>query len=179
MRMIPLAAALLLVGCATTPDIHTDFDPSVNFSNYRTYSWVFREVPAGMNPFAFERVQASIDRSLQARGYSRAEPGDFAVAFTLGSRDKVRVTDYGSYGGYYPGWGLSWGWGGWWPRYHEIDVRNVTEGMLALDFYDARTKRPIWHADASQEITPGHVSQKEIDLAIDAVIAQFPPRPKP
>jgi hypothetical protein len=177
MRLAPVAAAILLAGCATTPDIHTDFDPATNFSNLRSYSWVFTEVPQGMNPFEFERVHAAIDRALQARGYTRTEPGDFAVAFTLGSRDKVRISDYGAYGGYYPAWGFGWEWGGWWPQYRHIDVRNVTEGTLALDFYDTGTRRPIWHADASQEITPGHVSQKQIDAAIDAVIAKFPPRP--
>ncbi len=61
-----------------------------------------------MNPLLFQRVQGSIDRSLAARGFQRAEPGDFAVAFTMGRRDRVEVTDFGTYGPYYRGWG----WGG-------------------------------------------------------------------
>ena len=180
MRASPIVAAVLLSACTATPDVRTDFDPATDFSRYRTYSWVFTEVPQGMNPFAFQRVHDSIDRALAARGFTKADPGDFAVAFTLGARDKVVVSDYGSYGGYYPGWGFDggWGWGGWHPQYRTVDVRNVTEGTLALDFYDATTKRPMWHANASKEITPGKVSQKEIDTAIDTVIAQFPPQPK-
>lgn len=173
MRFVPLAAALLLSACANTPNIQTDFDPATNFSNYRTYSWVFTAVPQGMDPFLYDRVHASIDRALQARGYTRSEPGQFAVAFTLGRRDSVRVTDYGAYGGFYPGWGWGLGWAGWYPRYQTID--NVTEGTLALDFYDTQTKHPVWHADASKEIIPGHVSDKEIDESIAAVIAKFPP----
>jgi hypothetical protein len=176
MRYLAAVATLLLTACATTPDVRTDFDPATNFSTYRTYSWVFTQIPEGMNPFVFQRVHDSIDRALQARGYTQTDAGDFAVAFTLGSRDKVRVSDYGPYGGFYPGWGWGWSWGGWWPQYRSIDVRNVTEGTLALDFYDARTRRPIWHADASKEITPGHINQKELDADIDTVIGRFPPQ---
>ena len=87
MRKIFFATALLLAGCETTPTINSDFDPSVNFANYRTYSCIYTAPPQGMNPLTYERVRASIDRSLAARGYTQATPGDFAVAFTLGKRD--------------------------------------------------------------------------------------------
>lgn len=174
MRKLLLASALLIAACETTPTINSDFDPSVNFAKYRTYSWVYGTTPEGMNPLTYERVRASIDRSLAARGYTQANPGDFAVAFTLGRRDTVRVTDYGPYGGFYPGWGYGYRWG-WAPVYNQVDVRNVTEGSLAIDFYDTATKRPIWHGTATQEVTPGRVNQALIDQAVDGVIARFPP----
>ena len=174
MRHLPLAAALFLSACASTPQISSDFDPAVNFANYRTYSWVYTAPPQGMNPLTYERVHSAIDRSLNARGYTQANPGDFAVAFTLGRRDSVRVTDYGQYGGYYPGWGRGYRWG-WAPVYNQVDVQNITEGSLAIDFYDTGTKKPIWHGLATQEVTPGRVDQALIDAAVDATLAKFPP----
>ncbi|MCH8616508.1 DUF4136 domain-containing protein [Sphingomonas sp. SM33] len=179
MRCLVLASALMLTACTTGPDISSDFDPSVNFAKYRTYSWIYTAPPEGMNPLTYERVHASIDRSLAARGYTQANPGDFAVAFTLGRRDKVQVTDFGPYGPYYPGWGWGYRWGGWAPAYRDVDVRNVTEGSLAIDFYDTTTKRPIWHGVATQEVTPGKVDQALIDTAVDATLAKFPPTTAP
>jgi hypothetical protein len=174
MRKILFISGLLLAACETTPTINSDYDPTVNFANYRTYSWVYGAPPQGMNPLTYERVRASIDRSLAARGYTQASLGDFAVAFTLGRRDSVRVTDFGPYGGFYPGWGRGYRWG-WAPVYNQVDVRNVTEGSLAIDFYDTGTKHPIWHGTATQEVTPGRVDQKLIDQAVDGVLAKFPP----
>ena len=174
MRKILYASVLLLTACQTGPTIRSDFDPAVNFANYRTYSWVYTAPPQGMNPLLYERVRASIDRSLNARGFTQANPGNFAVAFTLGRRDSVRVDDFGPYGGFYPGWGAGYRWG-WAPVYNQVDVRNVTEGSLAIDFYDTGTKHPIWHGTATQEINPGSVDQARIDQAVDAVIMKFPP----
>ena len=177
MRKLIFLAALALAGCETTPTINSDFDPSVNFAKYRTYSWVYSAPPTGMNPLNYERIRASIDRSLMSRGYTQADPGDFAVAFTVGRRDRVEVHDYGPYGGFYPGWGYGYRWG-WAPMYRQVDVRNVTDGSLAIDFYDTGTKHPIWHGTATKEIYPGRsVSQAEIDQAVDGVIARFPPQP--
>ena len=176
MRGLLFASALLLAGCATTPNVGTDCDPTVNFAKYRTYSWVYTAPPQGMNPFLYDRVRASIDRVLAARGYTQASPGDFAVAFTLGRRDRVQVNDFGSYGAYYPGWGRGYRYG-WAPMYRDVEVRNVTDGSLAIDFYDTGTKRPIWHGVGTQEVTPGQVDQATIDKVTSAVIARFPPQP--
>ena len=165
---------LFVAGCASNPTIRTDHDPSVNFSKYRSYSWIYSNVPQGMNPLMYQRVRASIDRSLAARGFTQASPGDFAVAFTLGARDRVEVRDFGPYGTFYPGWGARYRYG-WAPTYRAIDIRNVTDGTLAIDFYDTATKRPIWHGLASQQITSGNVDQAMIDRAVDATLARFPP----
>jgi hypothetical protein len=177
MRKLIVLAALALTACETVPTIRSDFDPSVNFSKYRTYSWIYQAPPQGMNPLIYERVRSSIDRSLAARGFVPAQTGDFAVAFTLGRRDRVEVRDFGSYGPYYPGWGWNYRWG-WAPAYRQVDVRNVTDGTLAIDFFDTGTQRPIWHGTATQQINPNRrPDQAAIDRAVDAVIARFPPQP--
>lgn len=164
---------LALASCTDTPDIKTDYDQTVDYGKYHQYSWVYTGVPQGMNPLMFDRVRASIDRSLAARGFQQVERGDFAVAFTLGRRDRVEVTDFGPYGPYYRGWG-GMGWG---PGYRDVDVRNVTDGTLVIDLYDVGTKKPIWHGVATQEVDPSRLDPAKIDAAIDAVIAKFPPQP--
>lgn len=176
MRHLLVVVALATVaGCESTPNITTDHDPSADFSRMRTYSWVYSAPPRGMNPLLYERVRASIDRSLQARSFTPGEPGDFAVAFTLGRRDRVEVNDFGPYGGFYPGWGAGYRFG--WARpYSSVDIRNVTDGTLAIDIFDVSTRRPIWHGLATQQINPDRVDQALIDTAIDQVLARFPPQ---
>jgi hypothetical protein len=168
-RGLALGAALALAACASTPDVKTDFDAAADFSRYHSYSWVYTGTPQGMNPLMFERVRASIDRSLGAR-FSQGQPGDFAIAFTLGRRDRVEVTDFGSYGPYY----RRWGWG---PGYQNVDVRNVTDGKLVIDIYDVATRKPVWHGVATQEINSTKVDPAMIDAAVDSVLAKFPPAP--
>lgn len=161
-----------VAGCSSTPQIDTDYDPAANFSGYRSYSWAYSAAPAGMNPLVYERVRASIDRSLAARGFSQGSPGDFAVAFTIGARDKVQVTDFGPYAPFYGAY--RWGWGG---GFHQVDVSQYTEGTLAVDVYDVGTRKPVWHGTATQNVTPGRVDQAQIDTAVDSVLAKFPPTP--
>jgi hypothetical protein len=168
-RGFAVVACLALAACTNTPHINTDFDPAVSFDQYRTYSWVYTAVPQNMDPVLFQKVRASIDRSLQTRGFTPGAPGDFAVAFTLGRRDRVEITDFGSYGPYY-----GYGWG---PHYHDIDVRQITSGSLVIDIYDTHTRKPIWHAIATKDVTPDHIDQAAIDSGVDAVLAKFPPAP--
>lgn len=163
------AAALVLTGCVTTPTIRTDFDQTVDFNRFRSFSWVFSAPPRGMNPLVFQRVRDSIDRTLQQR-FTPGNPGEFAVAFTIGRRDTVEVTDFGVYGSFY----RSWGWGG--GRASNLDVRTVSNGTLIIDIYDTATRRPVWHGIASQQINPNRPpSLAQIDSAVAQVLARFPP----
>ncbi len=168
---------LLLASCATTPDVKVDADPSANLGAYRTYSWVYSDAPRGMNPLMYQRVRQSIDTYLAGRGYSQASPGDFAVGFTLGARDKVEVDDFGPYGGFYPGYGMGYRWG-WAAPYSTTEVRNVTEGTLAIDIYDTASKKPVWHGAASQNVGSTPVTQEQIDVAVSSVLSKFAAPPK-
>lgn len=165
-RALLLAGLLALGACASTPKIDYDADPTANFAAYHSYSWTYSAAPQGMNPLIYQRVRGSIDATLSGKGYSAGDPGDFAVGFTLGRRDRVEVTDFGSYGPYYRGWG---GWG------HDVDVRNITDGTLTIDIYDSRTKQPVWHGIATQEVSGSKVDQAAIDTAVRGVLANFPP----
>lgn len=181
MRVLPLAAALLLASCATHPVIRTDFDSAANFHAYRTYSWLPVEVPRGMNPIMFRRVQGAIDQALMARGYQQATPGDFSIGFTIAEKDRVEVYDQGYYGGW--GWGgYGWGWGGWgypwgWGGFSPIDIENVTEHSLIIDIYDTRTRQAVWHGVARKDAYTRDADYARMNETVTAVLANFPPQP--
>ena len=154
---LPRAAALLILvtPCSAAaqrvsePTLVVKFDPAQNYKKYRSYSWVSRPMPAGVNQADYERVRASIARSLGSRGFTPADVGDFAVAF------KAMPSRSGSYeGSYDDDWGAS----------------------LSVDIYDTATKQPVWHGVELTRI-PSPVSQTTLDGAVDELILRFPPVP--
>lgn len=171
-KAMAIAAALVLSACQTTPRVTTDYDPSANFSAYRTFEWANEAAPQGVNPLLFERVKASVERGLAAKSFTRSETPDFAVGITLGARDRVETTNWGPY--YYPGYGRPFRYG-WAYPYSNVDVRTVTDGTLTIDIFDVRTKKPVWHGRATKEITTSQIDQALIDQAVDAALANFPP----
>lgn len=173
-KLLAVLSALALYACATEPKVKVDSDPATDFSRYRTYSWAYAAAPQGINPLNQERVKTAIDRVLASRGYTQAQPGDFAIGYTLGARDKVKVTDLGPYGAFYPGYGFGFR-RAWAAPYSNVDVRNVTEGTLAIDIYDVQTKRPVWHGLASKELSADGADPADIDAAVTSLLAKFPP----
>jgi len=158
-RRIFAAGALILAlgACETTPSISSDIAPGANFANYRTYEWVEIAPGPGMNPVALERMRQGIERAMVAKGYVRGSPGDLTLIMTVGGKERVDVHSWGRFG-------------------QNVDTYRYTEGKLALDAFDTRTTRPVWHGEATQIVDPGRTDPAGIDAAVAGVMAQFPPR---
>ena len=171
---LTVALLMTLAGCASGPSIRTDFDPSANFSSYRTYELVGQSAAGMQNALVSERVKTAIERTLAARSFNPSATPDFAVSFTLGARDRVETTHLGAYQPYYPGYGLDYRYG-WARSYTTTEIRTVTEGTLVIDIYDATTRKPVWQGRATQRITPGRVDEDTINRAVAAALAKFPP----
>jgi hypothetical protein len=187
--LILVTAVLGLTACATGFKATYDSDPSHDFSGYQTFAWISpnpmimgptNRVP---NPLLEPKIMAAVESVLTTRGYSKVEDpesADFAMSFTVGSREEIKVNSYpASYAGY--GYGGGWGWGG--PYYGmgmatETQVRQYQKGMLALDVFDVKERRPVYHSVAEKSITDS--DRKKIDVtiqaAVDAVLEAFPPQ---
>lgn len=181
------AAALLLVGCATTPKatIRSTVDSSADFSQFRSFGFVEK---LGTDSANYESlVSASLKnaarRQLELRGltYSATAP-DLLVNFNGKLDEKLRVTQtpsvtmgmgyYGYRGGIYNTW----------PMYpQETNVDQYTQGTLNVDVVDARRRQLVWEGVAVGRIT--EQARDNIPAVIDAVMpeifAKFPIAPKP
>jgi len=182
-----MLAAIALAGCASGFQATHDFDPTHDFSGHKTWAWI-SEKPMKIgatdripNPLLEPRIMASIENKFATKGYTRLDDpasADFVVAFTVGSREEIKVDTYPSmYGGYaYPrGWGGAYygmGYG------TETRVRQYQTGMLAIDIFDVAEKRPMWHGVASKSITDSDRKKMDetIDAAVAAVLDGFPPK---
>ncbi len=174
--ILTCAALTTFAACSTTPkpNFSTEAAPNIDLAQYRTYSWAFPKRGGG-NPFVYERVQNAMDASLAQAGFTQVAEGqgDMELAFTLGARDKVDVTDWGPVAPYYPGYGMRYRYG-WAYQYNQVDIRNVTEGSLALDVFDAKTDRPIWHGIAAARIgSSDSPSDALIQSAVQGLVDRF------
>jgi hypothetical protein len=181
-------ASLGLAACATGFKATYDSDPGHDFSGYQTFAWISEnpmivgETNRIPNPLLEPKIMSAIEGNLTAKGYSKVddpEAADFVLSFTVGSREEIKVnsypTSYASYG--YRG---TWGWGG--PYYGvgmatETQVRQYQKGMLALDVFDVKERRPVFHAVAEKSITDSDRNKRDetIQAAVDAVLEAFPP----
>jgi len=61
--------------------------------------------------------------------------------------------------------------------YQDVDVREYTEGRLAIDLFDVRRRRPVWHGYGTRSLTGREVKDPEklIGAAVTAILADFPP----
>lgn len=187
--------SLGLAACASNFEASYDSDPAQDFSGYQTFGWI-SEHPMVMsggdrvpNPLLEPKIMAALEAGLVARGYTRLddpEKADFAVSFTVGSREELRVdsypSTYGAYGmGGYPGWGGPYyGYGYGVGMATETRVRQTTKGMLGLDVFDVAKRQPVYHSVATKTISDS--DRKDLDAtiqaAVDAVLTAFPPPPK-
>jgi len=173
-----LALSLIaLGGCAARIDVATDYFPDAQFNAYRSFSFMPERTllvaaATPVSPLLEERLKTAAASTLTDSGYRQVtdpEQADFVVSFTLGARDKIRVNSYpSSYRG-------SWAWGG--PYQQQVDVRNYTEGTLAIDIFDVRTRQPVWFGRASKTISNADRANPTplINEVVRAILSEFPP----
>lgn len=180
------SAAILLSACAAPGfKARHDYDDSIDFSKYQTFTWISKNpMKLGVTavpPSAMlePRIMSSLERALVAKGYRYAkEPNsaDFVLSFTVGSREEIRVDSYPSMS---PAYGGRWGWGGaYYGHGTETTVRQYTKGMLAVDIFSVRQRRPVWHGVATKTIREDDRDNMSttIDAAVAAIMAGFPPQ---
>ncbi len=174
--MLPLLLAL--TGCETL-QVGSDYDRTTTFATYHTFTWLPRDNYGIANPLVIEQTRDAIESALEQKGYryvAEAGQADFAVDFTLGSHERVDVRTYPRpYGGPWVWYGPRW-WG--YPYWGTgVDVYRYREGILAVDVFNARTHRPVWHGWAKKPLSREDMahSAEPIRKAVDAVLARFPP----
>jgi len=173
--------SLALAAC-TTPHVTTDVNPNFSVANCHSYTFAHEHMANADQPAAFgnplngDRLRAAIEANMAARGITRVESGsaDCVVGYALGTRQVFN--DY--YAGWGPGWGMGWGYGwrggyGYW-GYDGPWVENETR--VAIDVFDSRSHKPIWHGAVSETMSDltGPNAEAKINAATAAIFAKLP-----
>lgn len=176
-----IAVLTLAAGCASTIEIGSHFDRTIDFTSYTTFAWIadppYIGGEPGMRPDA--NVQASIEQAirgeLEALGYefvAARDEGDFVVAYMTGSRELIREADYPTeFQGF-----MSWHVPGSLNVVRDSTVHTYTEGTLSVDLFDIRTGKPVWHGWAQKTVTDSDRRDPvpSIERGVRQLFATFP-----
>ena len=183
---ISLAVMSALAACTSPVETITNVNPKVDISVYRSFAWIsdkplVAHIQDGrpFNPVIETRIKSAIVEGFQTKGYAMVDnhaEADFVIAFTLGTRDKIRLTTVPvPYHRYYRRGPPAYYYGA-----PEISAHTYTEGVLAVDVFDVKTKQPTWHGYSTKLITlsdkknPGPVIRE----IVTSTLAAFPSRAK-
>jgi hypothetical protein len=184
LRVTAIAAiyALLLSACAASTGAKVDFDTDNNFSNYQSFTWLSKNpMKVGKTAFPPKKtlepaVMAAIRTHLDASGYDyveEASAADFLLSFTVGSRENSGSEAYASESS---GVGAR---GGWATAYYGGSAGAAyTQGVLAIDVFDAVERQPVWHGVAGKRITDDdrETMTDVINDVVASILNDFPPQ---
>jgi hypothetical protein len=174
------AVALLTVGCGYSIKTSTDYDRSVSFSNYHSFSLI--KGNSSGNPLMDQRATADVVSALTSKGWTEAPAGEAQATVVVHAATKTKHT----YQTLYDGWGGGWGgWGGYRGGFGggfgdaTTFEQDYTVGTLVVDVFDAKTKQAIWHGFASDAMSNNANSNaRATEDAVDKMFDKFPPEPQ-
>jgi hypothetical protein len=166
------AVALLTVACGYSIKTSTDYDRSVNFSNYHSF-FILKGNPSG-NQLMDQRATADVRDALTSKGWMEVPQGQGEAAVVVHTATKTKHT----YETLYDGWG-GWGWRRRWGGGFGGSTTYVNDykvGTLVVDIFDAKTKQAIWHGDASDAMSDNASKNAEAtEQAVAKMFSKFPP----
>jgi Domain of unknown function (DUF4136) len=166
-----LLASLGLPAMVQAQKTSYDFDSTVPFFNFRTYTWT-QGTPAG-EPFFDRRVETTIDSLLAAKGLTKSEMNpDLYVRYHVGLGLQRSVNGWiGGVGGGYIGRGGS----------DSVDLRlnELAMGTLVIDLINAANHQLVWRGVGTKELDLEARPDKrdaEIAKAVEKILKNYPPK---
>lgn len=143
-----LALGLLAAGGCAGPKVITDFDPSAEFSAFRTFAFtgLTDRDQGGVldNSLLRKRIEEIVGQQLTAKGLRQVgveDRSDLLVHFWVRVKDKQRVESTGMtagpYGGRYGGAGYYGG---------GVTTYEYEEGTLIVDLAESSKEELVWRA---------------------------------
>ncbi len=141
-----LALGLLAAGGCAGPKVFIDFDPSAEFSAFRTFALAGptdRDQGGPLDDSLLrKRIEEMVVRQLTAKGLRQVgveDRSDLLVDFWVGVKDKQRVESKGMAGGAYGGrYGSGAGYSG--------GTYEYREGTLIVDLAESSKKELVWRS---------------------------------
>lgn len=177
---------LILFSSCSSIKVVTDYDKSVDFTQYKTfeyYGWA-DESDKILNRFDRERIEQAFGQEFASRGLKYVkEGGDLIVTLFIVVEQKTQQSasttyqgGYGYYGRYY-GYGPGYGWG---PTYSTTTISeyDYKVGTLVVDVFDAKDKKLIWEGIGTGTVDDNPNNRdRNIPKAVKAIMAKYPVQP--
>ena len=182
MKNLLIAAAVLALSACSSLKSTTDFDPSVSFEQYKTYSWIEKksdDVGYHLDGLMDQRVRAAVESQMTLKGFSKTnkQNADLLVNYITKVDKKINIDSFNSHFGYNPYYGPRWGWSG--DVQTQTTVREYDVGTLIIDLVDNKTSKLIWRGTVADTIRDQNTPEERINSinkAISAVMMNYPPK---
>ncbi len=169
----------------------SDYDRSVDFTKYKTYSYGGWQKDSGklINDIDKERLHKAFTAEFASRGMTYVEDnGEMVLTLFFVVDKKTSTTAYTNYnggmgyGGYgmggvgYRGAGWGWGMGSSTTTYQENDY---DVGTFVVDAYDATSKKLIWQGTLVKTLNSNAgKNEKSIPKSVGKLMKKYPIKPK-
>jgi hypothetical protein len=163
---VSIAMLFLLTAASFAQQVKTDYDRSVNFGQYKTYSW---QKVTTKDPLWADRIKSAVDSALTAKGWTQVPSGgDVSLVAIEATKNQQTLNTF------YNGFGGGWRWGGFGNSTTTVD--NYKVGTLVLDMFDTQTKKLVWRGSASDALSDkSDKNIKNLDKEVQKMLKDFPP----
>jgi hypothetical protein len=184
--LLVIGLALLgLSGCATKPDVATDYEASYNFAALKSFAVKTAKQDSKENilisPFTLSHIHSLVNSELAKRyqAVDESATADFYVTYHVVMEEKLDPRTYDDiYGMGYWGRGYRYPSSIFYRAPLDGGIRVYNQGSLIIDMVDAKTQQPIWRGVSEKRLNKGLSPQKQREILTSAVLevlAQFPP----
>jgi len=184
--LLALGIALMcLSGCATKPDVATDYEASYNFAALKSFAVKSAKQDSKENilisPFTLSHIHSVVNSELAKRYQTVDESAaaDFYVTYHVVMEEKLDPRAYDDmYGVGFWGRGYRYPSSIFYRPPLDGGIRVYNQGSLIIDMVDAKTQQPIWRGVSEKRLNKGLSPQKQREILTSAVLevlAQFPP----
>lgn len=173
-RLALLCLAVVLAACSTLPAVRTEYDPQIDFAQYRTFGFI---KPLGTDRSGYEtlvsqNLKSAARRQMELRGYRYTDTNpDLLINFNAHLTDRVEIArvpispaEYYGYRSY-----ATW-------RDYDIELAQYKEGTLNIDVVDAARGQLVWEGIATGPVTAKVYKNRQlaIEQAVEQVFGKYP-----
>lgn len=177
-----LLGGLLLTSCAAVA--YVEKDDTVNFSAYKTYTWVDtkeKEEGNSTNSLTEQNIRKAVDEELANQGWKKvSNRPDVLLSYDVLVEKAVKQTNepvytmpftrtfYNPYTRrvgyiYYPS------------RFagYDRNAYEVREGTVTISMIDAQTEKTVWQGWTTEELNSRNLTGKEIQASVKSIFRKF------
>jgi len=175
-----IVAVLFLSVSAFAQDVSYNFDMTADFTKYKTYHWEKHPNSKDLDDLTMTQLGAALDAALAKKGLTKKTDGnsDLAIVYQVAVKQEKELSTFSSGYSMGPGWGGGYGgfYGG--TSTSTTSVYTITTGTIALDMYDAASKKMVWRGIATKTVdvdAKPDKRQKNMAKGADKLLKKYPP----
>jgi Domain of unknown function (DUF4136) len=175
-------AMLLFAFTSCVSTAHVEKDQSVNFSGYKTYSWIDNNDRGNKRNDLLEmNVHNSVNQELQKSGWKLVNTNpDVLLSYDMlvekeNKQQRDPVYSQPATRSFFNPYTRRWGTIYYPSQFLGYDNRTVTvkEGTLTITMIDARTEKTIWQGWNTEEVNSRNLTGKEIQGSVKSIFRKF------